>query len=79
MIVYTYSGGGAWPCMVYKGEGGMALCTVQVVVGVWHCVVYSGEGGMALWGGVGGGGCHCVVYKGVWLVCWFLLGSLLPL
>ena len=55
MIVYTYSGGGAWPCMVYKGEGGMALCTVQVVVGVWHCVVYSGEGGMALWGGVGGG------------------------
>ena len=56
MIVYTYSGGGAWPCMVYKGEGGMALCTVQVVVGVWHCVVYSGEGGMALWGGVGGGG-----------------------
>ena len=53
MIVYTYSGGGARPCMVYKGEGGMALCTVG-----WR------------WGV-----CHCEAYKGVWLVCWFLLGS----
>ena len=48
--------GGAWPCVVYKGEGGMALCTVHGVVGAWHCVVYSGEGGMTLCADGGGGG-----------------------